>query len=121
MLTQSPLGACPPCLEHHTEVWKTPPMLKHIIMQDCRSCVLAPLIALEKSGSNEKPSSQKEMQVFKSYNLDVRQSGSQDWTQRDHFFLLEPIGSLGFFIKWLPKAQVLRLILSVFSSKNGVP
>lgn len=81
MLTQSPLGVCPPCLslEHHTEVWKTPPMLKHIIMQYCRGCVLAPLITLEKSGSNEKPSSQKEMQVFKSYNLDLRQSGSQDW------------------------------------------
>ena len=38
MLTQSPLGVCPPCLslEHHTEIWKTPPMLKHIIMQYCR-------------------------------------------------------------------------------------
>ena len=55
------------------------PMLKHITMQYCRSCVLAPLITIEKSGSNEKPSSQKEMQVFKSYNLDLRQFGSQDW------------------------------------------
>lgn len=47
-------------------------MLKYIIMQYCRSCVLASLITIEKSGSNEKPSSQKEMQVFKSYNLDLR-------------------------------------------------